>query len=169
MKYDDMVIRQSQAIGVMEDKFGYGQMNPLGLDADDMWYPFASLSMADVGMRKQIGFFDQGYEQRRDELREFSLHDEVEEILDTLCDEAVVYDDKNFFARPDILNAPVSEEVEKYLGKAYQDLYSYFGFNQDQSAWFFFKGGRTGGAPFLEILTGGRFWQKWGALFSQKF
>jgi len=134
MKYDDMVIRQSQAIGVMEDKFGYGQINPLGLDTDDMWYPFASLSMSDVGMRKQIGFFDIGYPQRREELREFSLHDEVEEILDTLCDEAVVYDDQNFFARPSILNAPVSEEVEKYLHKAYQDLYSYFGFNQDQSA-----------------------------------
>ena len=152
MKYDDMVIRQSQAIGVMEDKFGYGQINPLGLDTDDMWYPFASLSMSDVGMRKQIGFFDIGYPQRREELREFSLHDEVEEILDTLCDEAVVYDDQNFFARPSILNAPVSEEVEKYLHKAYQDLYSYFGFNQDQSAWYFFRKWLVDGYLAFEII-----------------
>ena len=36
MRYDDMILRQSQAVGPLEDKFGYGQMNPMGLDNDDM-------------------------------------------------------------------------------------------------------------------------------------
>ena len=31
MRYDDMVLRQSQAIGPMEDQFGYKEMNPFGL------------------------------------------------------------------------------------------------------------------------------------------
>ncbi len=43
MKYDDMIIRNSQAIGLMEDKVGFGQMNPLGYDNEDYWYPFAAL------------------------------------------------------------------------------------------------------------------------------
>jgi hypothetical protein len=32
MYYDDMVLRQSQAIGPAEDQFGYGQMNLMGVD-----------------------------------------------------------------------------------------------------------------------------------------
>ena len=64
MKYDDMLLRNSQGIGVMEDKIGYGQMNPLGYDSEDYWYPFAALSMADTSMRKSISFFDQTYVQK---------------------------------------------------------------------------------------------------------
>ena len=37
MRYDDMVLRQSQAIGPMEDQFGYREMNPFGLDNDDIY------------------------------------------------------------------------------------------------------------------------------------
>ena len=36
MFYDDLVLRQSQAIGPTEDAFGYGQMNPMGVDNDDI-------------------------------------------------------------------------------------------------------------------------------------
>ena len=100
MKYDDMILRNSQAIGVMEDQIGYGQMNPMGYDNEDYWYPFAALSMADTTLRKSISFFDQDYPQKREELRRFAQQDEIEEILDTLCDEAIVYDEKNFFSRP---------------------------------------------------------------------
>jgi len=59
MYYDDLVLRQSQAIGPVEDAIGYGQMNPTGLDSDDMYGAFAALSMADTTMRKNIPFFDQ--------------------------------------------------------------------------------------------------------------
>ena len=43
MRYDDMVLRQSQAIGPMEDQFGYKEMNPFGLDNDDIYGAFAAL------------------------------------------------------------------------------------------------------------------------------
>ena len=100
MYYDDLVLRQSQAIGPVEDEIGYGQMNPTGLDSDDMYGAFAALSMADTTMRKNIPFFDQAYRGKRDELRAFAQHDEIEDILDILCDEAIVYDNKNFIANP---------------------------------------------------------------------
>ena len=97
MRYDDMVLRQSQAIGPMEDQFGYKEMNPFGLDNDDIYGAFAALSMGDINMKKNVPFFDIDYPGKRDELRRFSMNDEVEDILDILCDEAVVYDEKNFF------------------------------------------------------------------------
>ena len=152
MYYDDLVLRQSQAIGPVEDQFGYGQMNPLGLDNDDMYGAFAALSMSDTNMRKNIPFFDKNYAAKRDELRAFSTYDEIEDILDILCDESIVYDNKNFFANPEIIGMDVSDEVQKYLNKAYRDIYQYFGFTQDQSAWYYFRKFLIDGYLAFEII-----------------
>jgi len=152
MFYDDLVLRQSQAIGPIEDAIGYGQMNPLGLDSDDMYGAFAALSMADTTMRKNIPFFDQQYKAKRDELRKFSQHDEIEDILDILCDESIVYDNKNFIANPEIIGMDVSDEVQKYLNKSYRDIYQYFGFASDQSAWFFYRKFLIDGYLSFEII-----------------
>tara|TARA_Y100000389_G_C17471218_1_gene531191 strand:+ start:6546 stop:8138 length:1593 start_codon:yes stop_codon:yes gene_type:complete len=153
MKYDDMLLRNSQGIGVMEDKVGYGQMNPMGYDSEDYWYPFAALSMADTTMRKSISFFDQSYLKKREELRNFAMQDEVEEILDTLCDEAIVYDDKNFFAHPSTLgSSSIDEKVIKNLNKSYNNIYNYFGFTQDQSGWYYFRKWLIDGYLSFEIV-----------------
>ena len=152
MFYDDLVLRQSQAIGPVEDQIGYNEMNPMGLDSDDMYGAFAALSMADTTMRKNIPFFDQSYEGKREELRKFSQHDEIEDILDILCDESIVYDNKNFIANPELIGMDVSEEVTKYLNKSYRDLYQYFGFTQDQSAWHFFRKFLIDGYLAFEII-----------------
>jgi len=152
MYYDDLVLRQSQAIGPIEDAIGYGQINPLGLDNDDMYGAFAALSMSDTNMRKNIPFFDKNYAAKRDELRAFSTYDEIEDILDILCDESIVYDNKNFFANPEIIGMDVSDEVQKYLNKAYRDIYQYFGFTQDQSAWYYFRKFLIDGYLAFEII-----------------
>lgn len=152
MYYDDLVLRQSQAIGPMEDQFGYGQINPMGVDNDDIYAAFAALSMTDTNLRKQIPFFDKNYPAKRDELRRFSLHDEIEDILDILCDETVVYDEKNFFCYPDIIGFDVSDEVDAYFKRAFREIYQYFGFNQDQSAWYFFRKFLIDGYLAFEII-----------------
>jgi len=158
MRYDDMVLRQSQAIGVMEDKYGFHGTSNLfgsmgqGAMQDDFWYPFAAMSMTDVSMRKNISFFDMDYKQRRNELRQFSTNDEVEDILDTMCDEAIVYDDRNFFASPNFGSSDVSDEVRKDINKSFNNIYQYFGFNQDQSAWTFFRKWLIDGYLAFEII-----------------
>lgn len=153
MKYDDMLLRNSQAIGIMEDQIGYGQMNPMGYDNDDYWYPFAALSMADTTLKKSISFFDQSYPGKREELRAFALQDEIEEILDTLCDEAIVYDDKNFFSYPSTIGGlEFGEEMERDLNKSFNQIYNYFGFTQDQSAWYYFRKWLVDGYLAFEII-----------------
>jgi len=153
MKYDDMILRNSQGIGVMEDKIGYGQMNPLGYDNEDYWYPFAALSMADTTLRKSISFFDQSYIGKREELRNFAMQDEIEEILDTMCDEAICYDDKNFFCYPTSIGGTIMDEkVEKEVLKYFQNIYNYFGFTQDQSAWYYFRKWLIDGYLSFEII-----------------
>ena len=152
MRYDDLVLRQSQAIGPMEDMIGYGQMNPMGLDNDDIYGAFAALSMTDINLKKNIPFFDKDYKGKRDELRKFSLNDEIEDILDILCDETIVYDERNFFIQPEILGMDVSEEVEKDLHKYFKQIYQYFGFTQDQSAWYYFRKFLVDGYLAFEII-----------------
>jgi len=51
----------------------------------------------------------------------------------------IVYDEKNFFCQPEILGLDVSDEVQKDLNKYFRQIYHYFGFNGDQSAWYFFR------------------------------
>jgi len=152
MYYDDLVLRQSQAIGPTEAAIGYGQINPMGADNDDIYSAFAALSMTDTNMRKQIPFFDKNYGVKRDELRRFATHDEIEDILDILCDETVVYDDKNFFCYPDIIGYEVSDEADAYFRRAFREIYQYFGFNTDQSAWYFFRKFLIDGYLAFEII-----------------
>jgi hypothetical protein len=152
MRYDDLVLRQSQAIGPMEDAFGYGQMNPMGLDNDDIYGAFAALSMTDINLKKNIPFFDRDYVSKRNDLRKFSMNDEIEDILDILCDETIVYDEKNFFAGPEIIGMEVSDGVEKDLNKYFKHIYQYFGFTQDQSAWYYFRKFLIDGYLAFEII-----------------
>ena len=152
MKYDDMIIRNSQAVGVTEDRFGYTMINPYGLENEDYWYPFAALSMADTTLKKSISFFIQQYPQKRIELRKFATQDEIEDILDTLCDEAVVYDSKNYFAYPDASHIGLAEDVQKYIITAYNQIYQYFGFTQDQSGWYYFRKWLIDGYLAFEII-----------------
>ena len=152
MFYDDLVLRQSQAIGPMEDAIGFGQINQMGIDNDDLYGAFAALSMADTNMRKNIPFFDQNYEAKREELRAFSTYDEIEDILDILCDETVVYDNKNFFANPELIGLDVPDDVDKYLKKSFRNIYQYFGFTQDQSAWYYFRKFLIDGYLAFEII-----------------
>lgn len=152
MYYDDLVLRQSQAIGPAEDQYGYGQMNLMGVDSDDIYGAFAALSMADTNMRKNIPFFDMNYKSKREELRQFSLYDEIEDILDILCDETIVFDEKNFVATPSLIGLEVSSDVTEYLNKAYRNIYQYFGFAQDQSVWFYFRKWLIDGYLAFEII-----------------
>jgi hypothetical protein len=155
MYYDDMVLRQSQAIGPMEDALGYGHLNMgnmMGADPDNMYDTFAALSMADVSLRKNIPFFDQNYVGKREELRNFSTYDEIEDILDILCDEAIVYDNKNFIAVPEIIGMDVNEDVNSYMQKAYRSIYQYFGFASDQSVWYYFRKWLIDGFLAFEII-----------------
>ena len=152
MRYDDMVIRNSQAIGAIENEVGYGMVNPLGIDNEDIYAAFAALSMSDTNLKKNIPFFDVNYKARREELRQFSMHDEIEDILDILCDESIVYDNRNFFCYPELIGMEVSDEVEKNMHKYFNQIVTYFGFNTDQTAWYYFRKFLIDGYLAFEII-----------------
>ena len=49
MAYDDMIIRNSRAVGFTENQMGYS-FNPMGSDGDDMYGAFAALSLTDTNL-----------------------------------------------------------------------------------------------------------------------
>lgn len=158
MKYDDMVLRNSKAIGANENNFGW-KMDPTGImggEYDD-YALFANLSMTDINLRKAISIFDKSYPKKREDLRKFAVQDEIEEILDTLCDEAIVYDDKNYFCYPitvddETLQPETLANIKMSLDDNFKKIYQYFGFNNDISAWSFFRKWLIDGFLAFEII-----------------
>jgi hypothetical protein len=151
MKYDDMILRNSRAVGIAEDKLGF-TMNPMGADNDDMYYAFAAFTMADTSVRKNISFFDKSYAKRRDELRLYSLQDEIEEILDTLTDEAIVYDHKNFFCQSTYLSGNLKDEIKEKIHDNFKKIYYYLSFHDGQTAWNYFRKFLIDGYLAFEII-----------------
>ena len=70
MKWDDMVIKNSRAIGTTESQLGGNDFSPR-----DLMY---ALALSDVSQKKYIPIFDQEYISRRDFLRKFALNAEID-------------------------------------------------------------------------------------------
>ena len=158
MEYGDMVIKQSQAIGVTEDEFGwtYDPTGALGGDYDE-YRLFANLSVQDTALRKNISIFDQQYPKLRDELRQFAVQDEIEDVLDTIADECIVYDERNYFAQPtifdnDLLDEDTVKKIRRSMTENYKRIYQYFGFTNEGSAWNYFRKWLVDGYLSFEII-----------------
>ncbi len=150
MAYDDMVIRNSRAVGFTENQFGY-TMNPMGNDTDDIYSPFAAMSLTDTTLKKNISFFDKQYAEKIKKYRTFAVQDELEEILDVLCDEAIVFDESNYCGYGNF-SGQISNAIEEEIGDVYNNIYNYFGFNDALSIWNYFRKWLVDGYIAFEIV-----------------
>jgi hypothetical protein len=141
-----MVVKNSQAIGTTEAEFL--KKGPIEDETT-----FFSLGRQDTTTRQYISYFDKDYAGKRDYLRKFSLNPEIEYILDTVCDESISYDGYNFFAYPAFLNITgIKKEVIDKIDSTYKKLYDMFGFNDDISAWQYFRQLLVDGFVAFEII-----------------
>lgn len=146
MRYGDMVIKNSQAIGQTEAEF----MKKGSIEDETMLY---SLGRQDTSTRQFIGYFDKDYAGKRDYLRKFSLNPEIEYILDTICDESITYDKYNFFAYPSFINlTDVRTKVIDRIESNYKKLYDMFGFGDDITGWQYFRQLLVDGFLAFEII-----------------
>lgn len=135
MKYDDMVIRNSQAVGVTEAAFL--NKNKSNVEDESVLY---TLAKQDISQRQFISYFDKDYKGKRDYLRKFSLNSEIEWVLDTVCDEAISFDPSNFFAYPDFIDlTDINEKLKEELYDEFKRLYEIWGFADDITAWQYFR------------------------------
>jgi len=145
LRYDDMVVKNSQAVGATE-----GQFLKQGIMGDDaLMY---TLAMADIGPKKYIAYFDKDYQTRREFLRKFSLNGEIQWCLDTISDEAIVQDETNFFCYPSNMSLDVKDEVKVKFEENFNKIYNFFHFNDDVTAWQYFYQLLVDGFLAFEII-----------------
>jgi len=146
MYYGDMVVKNSQSVGVTEAMF----LQKGGIEDENFLY---SLRKSDTTSKQYIAYFDKDYKSKRLYLGQFSMNPEIEYILDTLCDECIVYDQMNFFAG--LYNSDIEgigPEKEKKLHDRFNEIYTLFGFNQDIAAWHYFRRFLVEGILAFEII-----------------
>lgn len=146
MSYGDMVVKNSQAIGTTENVF----LSRGGIIDENFLY---SLKKADTTSKQYIAYFDKDFNNKRIYLRQFALNPEIEYILDTVCDETIVYDDKNFFGY--FVNTDIKglgEEKEQEIHQRFKEIYNLFGFNEGISGWHYFRQFLVDGILAFEIV-----------------
>jgi len=147
MEYKDLVVRNSQAVGVSEAML----RQKLALTDSDEDFIF-SLASQDTHNRKYIAYFDKDYPFKRDFLRSFALNPEIEWILDILADEAIVYDDRNFCCNLSLVNMDLNDDVADSLRENFRKMYILHGFNNGISAWQYFRQFLVEGFLAFEIV-----------------
>jgi hypothetical protein len=148
MKYDDMVIRNSQAVGATEASFL--NKNKSNVEDEGMLW---TLAKQDITTKQFVSYFDKDYKGKRDYLRKFSLNPEIEWVLDILCDESISYNPSNYFAYPDMIDlTDLNEKLKDDLYETYKKIYDVWGFNDDITAWQYFRQFLVDGFLAFEII-----------------
>ncbi len=146
IRYNDMLIKNSRAIGYTEAQF----MSQGLITDENLAY---TLALSDTSVKKYIAYFDKDYLSRRDFLRTFSLNGEVQFVVDTIADDAIVMDMKNTFAYPHLVDgADFKEDVAAAYEKNFKRLYVYWQFNDDLAAHQLFRQFLIDGFLSFEII-----------------
>jgi hypothetical protein len=148
MEYDDMIIKNSQAIGRTESQFFNQEDTGFTDNAAFKW----TTNFQDIKTRKYIAYFDKDYPSKISFLRKFSLNGEIEFILDTICDEAIVYDDRNFIAYPILDHIELKQKVVDAIGDNFKKIYMLLGFQNGITAWQYFRQFLVEGFLAFEIV-----------------
>lgn len=163
MKYDDLLVKNSQAIGFIE-----GQLSGMqgGLLGDDLMKATLALSDTTSSLRsKSIAFFQLDYISKRERLRDIASNGEIEFILETITDDAIVYDDDNRFCYPNDLVGEIrykgrskearlqyQEKIVQRYQENFQKIYSAWGFGTGIASWQYFYQWLIEGHLAFEII-----------------
>lgn len=98
-----------------------------------------------VKQNQDKGFFEKDFPQKREALRKLALQPELEDILDTMCNEAIVYDtDLTYFAEPFVeaqelsdFKPAVRDKINDNISKSFRSFYKML--NWKYRAWDDFK------------------------------
>lgn len=156
MNYKDDVIRNVRSMDLTLDNKTL-QTNPnngqIGSVYDEnIQVLFARMSSTDPSLGK--GYFnlsEENYQKKKEQLRKFALQDEIEEILDIICEETIVFDGSNKFANVK-LNYKVDQQILNEFTEEYNKLYNYFGFYDTVQATDYFRKWLIDGFLAFEIV-----------------
>lgn len=152
MTYDDKVIDNMRAIPA-DKNFIPKDEQLLNQDL------FTQLNSSwKVKQNQDKNFFEKDYPQKREALRKLALQPELEDILDVMTNESIVYDtDLTYFAEPFIevqelhdVKKEIRGKIEEEMGKHFRKFYKML--NWKYAAWDDFKRWLVEGILAFEIV-----------------
>lgn len=148
--YTDLLVKGSEAVGPLQHSQSAQTLSDM-----DMYY---AIKMADITSSKSsTPYHDKSYFDRLQELRQFAMNNEIENMLNIIADESIVYDEENFFCYPEYdkilgyLKKEEREEIREELEDAFRQVYAAWNFN-NVSAWHYFYQWLIDGYLAFEII-----------------
>jgi hypothetical protein len=143
MNYDDMIMRNQVGVGINED--------PYAQQGNSMYDFFSRRAVASILNRKSIPYLDRSYADKRRILREYSIKDEIRDFITTVCDECIIYSDKDFCSPKQLPNEFTQDIKDKYQ-EYFEKIYNRYGFSDSVSAWQMMKDFLIDGYVAIEIV-----------------
>jgi len=143
MKYDDMIMRNQVGVGINED--------PYSQQGNSMYDFFSRRAVASVLNKKSIPYLDRSYADKRRILREYSIKDEIRDFVSTVCDESIIYSDKDF-CKPKNISTDYSQDIRDKYQEYFEKIYNRYGFSDSVSAWNLMKDYLIDGYVAMEIV-----------------
>lgn len=156
MNYKDDIIKNVRSMD-LDLQTQNLQVNPTtgqigSLNDENIQVLFARMSATDPSLSK--GYFhlsEENYQKKKEQLRRFALQDEIEEILDIVCEESIVFDGANKFANIK-LNYKADQAILDEFAEEYNKIYNYFGFYDTVQATDYFRKWLIDGFLAFEIV-----------------
>ena len=158
INWDKSLIRSMKGLGVTEtsdqDNYSSYGMPNIAQEFEQKYNKIHSIA----GENEFIAFYDKNYQNRRDFLRKFSMQGEIEFSLSTISDDAIVYDDNNYFAYPNTkqlyshLKREKGKEIVDDINESFKKVYNAWKFNESNDAWHYFYKFLVDGILAFEII-----------------
>lgn len=156
LDWNTSLIKNSLGVGANETQLANMQ-NEYGIEyGDNLLQKAMDITIVN---NEYIAFFDKSYQLRREYLRSFALNGEINFVLDTIADEAIVLDENNYFAYPNInqmksklKNSEESYNVIQDFNECFRKIYQLYGWNESNDAWQYFKKFLIDGILAFEII-----------------
>ena len=147
--FDGLLMKQSSAIGYIQGELG----RMVNGSFDDNPLLNATISLADTTSKfagKSLAFFQLDYVTKREKLRDMAASSEIDFVLTTMCNDAIIYDDNGRFCHPADISYAMEhrpgvnsitdksingEALQKLYRECFDDIYVAWGFDNGILAW----------------------------------
>lgn len=150
-EYADQVEKNKRAVGVTQSPMGISATSGIAMEGD-IYSAFAAFSNLGTTLNKNISFYAKNYPQKREELRQYAMQDEIIHALDIITDSAIHYDNMNYFCHADYkgynLDPKILDDIDMYFNR----LYNMMGFKDGIRAWDLFRKFMVDGYLAFEII-----------------
>lgn len=150
--WQDEVIRNSQLVGSHEDPADPTNLGNTSGDGPTMYDLFTKKVISKFLDRKSIAYLDRSYFDKRKILRQYSIKQEIRDFVNQLTDEAIIFNEDNFFC--DVIDLPddFSQTIRDKLHDNFKKLYNAFSFNDGITAWNYFRDFLIDGFIAFEVV-----------------